>query len=105
MRRLTFLWLAMALMAVTLQGWPQNPPAPPPGFLWTTTISGNTIAATLTAHYVTAEEDMLLAFGLDRTSPAVRSLIAREMMAGAGVQGRCACPGGFSGSLGSPPHW
>ena len=35
-----------------LQGWPQSPPAPPPAFPWVTTVSGNTITATLTADYL-----------------------------------------------------
>jgi hypothetical protein len=35
---------------ILLQGWPQSPPAPPP-FLWTTTFSGNTITAKMTADF------------------------------------------------------
>lgn len=40
---------------VLLQGWPQSPPAGPPGFLWTTTVSGNTITATLTADFLVGD--------------------------------------------------
>jgi hypothetical protein len=38
--------------AILLQGWPQSPPAPPPAFPWTTTVSGTTITATLDADYL-----------------------------------------------------
>lgn len=37
---------------IILQGWPQSPPAPPPAFIWTTTVSGNSITATLDADYL-----------------------------------------------------
>lgn len=36
---------------VILQGWPQSPPAPPPDFLWTSTIDGNTLTLTLTSDF------------------------------------------------------
>jgi hypothetical protein len=32
---------------VLLQGWPQSPPAPPPAFLWTTVVVGNTATLTM----------------------------------------------------------
>lgn len=39
--------------AVLVQGWPQSPPAPPPDFIWTTSVTGNTITLTL-------DEDFLI---------------------------------------------
>ncbi len=39
-------------IAILLQGWPQSPPAPPPAFLWATTVDGNAITATMTGDFV-----------------------------------------------------
>lgn len=36
---------------VLLQGWPQSPPAPPPAFLWTTDVDGNTATATMNENF------------------------------------------------------
>jgi hypothetical protein len=38
--------------AILLQGWPQSPPAP---FPWTTSVSGNSITATLTGDYLVGD--------------------------------------------------
>lgn len=42
-------------LGVLLQGWPQSPPAPPPSFLWTTTIVGNTVTLELTSDWAPGE--------------------------------------------------
>ena len=42
-------------IAILLQGWPQSPPAPPPLFPWTTTVSGNTVTATLTSDFLVGD--------------------------------------------------
>lgn len=34
-------------LGIILQGWPQSPPAPPPAFIWTTTVVDNTVTMTL----------------------------------------------------------
>jgi hypothetical protein len=40
---------------ILLQGWPQSPPAPPPLFPWITTVSGNTVTATLTSDFLVGD--------------------------------------------------
>jgi hypothetical protein len=41
-----------ANVAIILQGWQASPAAPPPAFIWTTAVSGNTVTATLTADFL-----------------------------------------------------
>ena len=63
---------------VLLQGWPQSPPAPPPAFLWTTTVDGNTITATLNQDFKAGQfgpgskQAHLILFGFENpTEPGV----------------------------------
>lgn len=40
---------------ILVQGWPQSPPAPPPDFIWTTTVDGNSITVTLSEDYLVGQ--------------------------------------------------
>jgi hypothetical protein len=70
-------------IVVLLQGWPQSPPAPPPAFIWTTEVDGNTITATLDEDFKPgqfgpgAKQVHLILFGF--TNPAIPGVYPFEL--------------------------
>ena len=65
---------AVPNFGVLLQGWPQSPPAPPPDFIWTSTVDQNRITMTLTSDFLVgdfgpgAKQAHLVLFGFQNPS-------------------------------------